>query len=95
MRDGNRSLRPVGCWLGSVVLLVALATSLSAQAGHTPKRFLTGQLLIEDQGSFFIGGVRKVTSYATAPTPTGTQPAREPRTLVTCPFGGVRSDERI
>ena len=33
------------------------------------KRFLTKPLVLEDQGSFFIGGVPKVTTYASAPTP--------------------------
>ena len=28
------------------------------------KRFLTKPLVIEDQGSFFVGGVPKVTNYA-------------------------------
>ena len=36
-----------------------------------PKRFLTGPLTIEDQGSFFIGGVPKVTNHATPPPPPG------------------------
>lgn len=31
------------------------------------KKFLTKPLVIEDQGSFFIGGVQKVTNYATVP----------------------------
>jgi hypothetical protein len=39
------------------------------------KKFLTKPLVIEDQGSFFIGGVPKVTNYATVPGPgTATQP---------------------
>ena len=33
------------------------------------KKFLTKPLVIEDQGSFFIGGVPKVTDYATVPAP--------------------------
>ena len=33
------------------------------------KTFLKKPLVIEDQGSFFIGGVPKVTNYASAPTP--------------------------
>ena len=36
------------------------------------KRFLTKPLVIEDQGSFFIGGVQKVTNYATVPGPNQT-----------------------
>ena len=33
------------------------------------KKFLTKPLVIEDQGSFFVGGVPKVTDYATVPAP--------------------------
>src|SRR5580700_11676681 len=36
------------------------------------KKFLTKPLVIEDQGSFFIGGVQKVTNYATVPGPNQT-----------------------
>jgi hypothetical protein len=46
------------------MLFVALGTSVSGQSGQR-KRFLTALLTIEDQGSFFIGGVPKVTDYAT------------------------------
>ena len=44
------------------------------------KKFLTKPLVIEDQGSFFIGGVPKVTNYATAPPPNNPNqaPAPEP-----------------
>ena len=49
----------------SIVLLVATAGAAMAQNGNKPKKFLTKPLLIEDQGSFFIGGVPKVTNYAT------------------------------
>jgi hypothetical protein len=45
----------------------------SGQAGPKPqKRFLNGPLVIEDQGSFFIGGVPKVTDYTTLPPAPGT-----------------------
>jgi hypothetical protein len=44
----------------------------SGQAGPKPqKRFLNGPLVVEDQGSFFIGGIPKVTDYATLPVPIG------------------------
>ena len=43
-----------------------MAIGVSGQAGPKPqKKFLSAPLLIEDQGSFFIGGVPKVTDYAT------------------------------
>ena len=60
--------------LFSAILLVAMAVTVSGQA--KPKKFLTGPLTIEDQGSFFIGGVTKVTDYATVapPPPPGTTP---------------------
>ena len=51
----------------SALLVVALATTLSGQV--KPKKFLTAPLTIEDQGSFFIGGVQKVTDYAGVPPP--------------------------
>ena len=62
-------------------LLFAIAVSLlpaMAADNSTPvapqKKFLTKPLVIEDQGSFFIGGVPKVTNYATVPGP-NQQPA--------------------
>jgi hypothetical protein len=42
--------------------------SLQAQEPRTHK-FLKKPLVIEDQGSFFIGGIPKVTTYATVPGP--------------------------
>ncbi len=67
----------------TAVLLVITAAALSGQT--RPKRFLTplrraaGSALtgmIEDQGSFFVGGVQKVTDYASvAPPVPGTAPA--------------------
>ena len=45
------------------LLLVALVGGAAAQG--QPKRMMGGQLVLEDQGSFFIGGVPKVTTYAT------------------------------
>ena len=57
--------------LSSAVLFVAMAVSISGQSAQKPKKFLTAPLTIEDQGSFFIGGVQKVT-YQAAPTPPAT-----------------------
>jgi hypothetical protein len=54
--------------LASAVLFVVMAVSVSGQAGQKPKRFLTGPLVIEDQGSFFVGGIQKIT-YQAAPVP--------------------------
>ena len=57
-------------------LVVWMAGGLEAQNGNgaKSKKFLTKPLVIEDQGSFFIGGVPKVTNYATVPAP-NQQPA--------------------
>src|SRR5215467_6051125 len=55
--------------LFSAVLLLSAIGMLAAQDGPKTKKFLTKPLLIEDQGSFFIGGVPKVTNYATLPVP--------------------------
>ena len=62
MRRGNGSVRHVVSVLAAAGLLAAIATSASAQ--DIRKRFMKGApLVIEDQGSFFIGGVPKVTNY--------------------------------
>jgi hypothetical protein len=54
----------------SLVTAAILAAGLAA-AEDAPrvKTFLKKPLVIEDQGSFFIGGVPKVTNYASAPAP--------------------------
>ena len=49
------------------LLLFAMSGSFSAQEKAGTKKFLSKPLTIEDQGSFFIGGVPKVTSYAGLP----------------------------
>jgi hypothetical protein len=54
--------------LASAILFVVMAAVVSGQAGQKQKKFLTGPLTIEDQGSFFIGGVQKIT-YQAAPVP--------------------------
>jgi hypothetical protein len=56
-------------YLFSVILLLGLTGVASAEDAPKMKRFLTKPLVIEDQGSFFIGGVPKVTNYATVPGP--------------------------
>src|SRR6185369_18022938 len=73
-RDGY-SLRLIGGAVLAGILIGALAGSVSAQKGlKSTKKFLTGPLTIEDQGSFFIGGVTKVTDYA-GPAPAAGTPA--------------------
>ena len=51
----------------TAVLLVSTAVILSGQT--KPKKFLTAPLTIEDQGSFFVGGVKKITDHASVATP--------------------------
>jgi hypothetical protein len=63
----NRMLQKIARHLLTSILLLALAGSLGAQEGQKMKKFLTKPLVIEDQGSFFIGGVPKVTNYALVP----------------------------
>jgi len=56
-----------------ILLLGVMAPALSGQSAQRPKKFIGGPLVIEDQGSFFIGGVPKVTNYASPlpPPPAG------------------------
>jgi hypothetical protein len=66
-------MRAAGC---IAMLLVAMAAGVSAQTGQKPKKFLGGPLVIEDQGSFFVGGVQKITEHAVvAPPPAPGAPA--------------------
>src|SRR6266849_421563 len=67
--------------LFSLVLLVTMAASIPAQDGAKMKKFLTKPLLIEDQGSFFIGGVPKVTNYATVPPANAPNQANTPNQI--------------
>src|SRR5215467_6528384 len=61
----NRFHRFVLC----LILAVSTAANIYAEDGNKTKKFLTKPLVIEDQGSFYIGGVPKVTEYATVPPP--------------------------
>jgi hypothetical protein len=55
-------------------LAIALVTTASAQTAQ--KKFMGGPVMIEDQGSFFVGGVTKVSDYAAVPfAPPGQQAA--------------------
>jgi len=69
-------MKRIICSLCSVSLLIIFAgRAFGADTPQvkTTKKFLTKPLVIEDQGSFFIGGVPKVTNYATVP-PAGQAP---------------------
>src|SRR5579863_7779488 len=67
--------------LFSAILPLAMAASAASQEAQKVKKFLTKPLVIEDQGSFFIGGVPKVTNYATAPAPGAPNPAPVPNQI--------------
>src|SRR2546427_9636567 len=73
-------MRKIVCGLLASVLLLAIAGSVAAQEKKT-KKFLTKPLLIEDQGSFFVGGVPKVTNYATVAPPNAPNPANVPNQI--------------
>src|SRR5580698_7586210 len=66
----------------SAILLVALALGANAQDTTKMKKFLTKPLVIEDQGSFFIGGVPKITNYASPPAPNAPSQAPTPNQIV-------------
>ena len=66
-------------YLVAGILLSLLAANVSAQQRQQKqKRFLTAPLTIEDQGSFFIGGVPKITDYSTPPPVASPSPAGAP-----------------
>jgi len=75
MKRENRFTQRVGWCLFSAVMLVNMAASILAQDAIKTKKFLTKPLVIEDQGSFFIGGVPKVTNFATLPPANNPNPA--------------------
>ena len=58
----------------SVVALLFVALAAGAAAQSQPKRMMGGPVTLEDQGSFFVGGVAKITDYAAVPVaPPGQQ----------------------
>ncbi len=56
----------------TAALVLLAAGRVHAADGPKVKGYLTKPLVIEDQGSFFIGGAPKVTNYATVPGPNQT-----------------------
>ena len=75
MKRHNRFTPNVACCLLSAIPLLAMAAGAATLEGQKMKKFLTKPLVIEDQGSFFVGGVPKVTKYATVPPPGAPNPA--------------------
>ena len=64
--------------VSTVIVLIALAATVAGQS-QAQKRFTGGRVTLEDQGSFFIGGMTKVTELATPPgTPAGPPGAPAP-----------------
>jgi hypothetical protein len=62
-----------------VVIVALLATATAAAQSAPQKRFMGGPVTLVDQGSFFIGGVTKVSEFATVPGAPPGQPT-PPRT---------------
>ena len=62
-------------WIQFAMSLLVVAGVAAAEEAPKTKKFLTKPLVIEDQGSFFVGGVPKVTNYAFAPTSNNPNPA--------------------
>ena len=76
MKRENSLMFRTGWFLFTAVLLVTMVAGMLGQDNtNKMKKFLTKPLLIEDQGSFFIGGVPKVTNYAALPAANNQAPA--------------------
>src|SRR5712692_3182413 len=76
MRHKNTAYRTL-----SAIMLLATAATAAELTATKQKKFLTKPLVIEDQGSFFIGGVPKVTLYATVPAPGAPNPGPVPNQI--------------
>jgi hypothetical protein len=81
MTRESRSMKQIGSCMFSAVLLVTMGVGVLAQESSKTKKFLTKPLVIEDQGSFFIGGVPKVTNFATVPPPNNPNQANTPNQI--------------
>ena len=63
----------------SMMVAVICVAVVESVAGQTPqKKFMAAPVTIEDQGSFFIGGVQKVSNYAAVPVAPPGQPTPAP-----------------
>jgi hypothetical protein len=62
-----------GISIVSAAAAVSLATSAAAWVNPLKHRYVNGELNICDQGSFFVGGVPKVTAYASSSTASAPQ----------------------
>lgn len=70
-RKASRRLAALTAMAMTAVLAGQVSSQESARRGGKHDR---SPLVIESQGSFYVGGVPKVTRYANSPTPMGTQP---------------------
>ena len=61
--------------------LILAAGTVTAEDAPRMKKFLRKPLVLEDQGSFFIGGVPKVTNYASTPPPNNPNQAPAPNQI--------------
>ena len=77
MTRSRRLLRVAGVFC----LLVATTVGVMAQESGKVRKFLRKPLVIEDQGSFFIGGIPKVTPYATMPPPNAPDQPPQPNQI--------------
>src|SRR5258708_11065555 len=55
-------------WIRFAISFLGVGGMAAAEEAPKMKKFLTKPLVMEDQGSLYIGGVPKVNSYASAPT---------------------------
>jgi hypothetical protein len=77
MRLENRFAKRA-CACLSLVLFFTVAGPMRAQEQPKMKKFLSKPLTIEDQGSFFIGGVPKITTYAGGAPPNNPNQTQPP-----------------
>ena len=84
-------------FLTALAFAAGMAAAADVNNGAAPKtkKSLAKPLVIEDQGSFFIGGVPKVTYYASAPTPNNPSAAPAPPSRCSkTPRGGTPKASR-
>jgi hypothetical protein len=81
MKHRKRFALKAVCSLALAVSLSLLAARAATLESPKLKKFLTKPLVIEDEGSFFIGGVPKVTNYANVAAPGAPAPAPAPNQI--------------
>src|SRR5215470_14030512 len=81
MKHRNRFAPKAACCLALLASLSPVAARAATLESPKVKKFLTKPLVIEDEGSFFIGGVPKVTNYANVAGPGAPAPAPAPNQI--------------